>query len=112
MFGFPLLLGKRDKSLFRPSLFPDEFLEDWFGFDEKVELDDATLLDTHEYQNGSLTYEQKVYRLADKSIYVQTKTIKGSELSTLEEQKQKAISEQRFEDAAHLRDKIKRLKTK
>jgi hypothetical protein len=109
MFGFPLLLGKRDKSLFRPSLFPDEFLEDWLVLMKRWSLMMPHSSIPTSIRMGSLTYEQKVYRLADKSIYVQTKTIKGSELSTLEEQKQKAISEQRFEDAAHLRDKIKRL---
>jgi excinuclease UvrABC helicase subunit UvrB len=110
MFGFTFLRS----SVFGQSddLFSDDFLKNLSGFDKEVELEGATLLDVHRYEVNDLTYEQKVYRLRDHSIFTETKTIRDSALETKKLHLAKAIEEQRFEDAAKLRDEIKALKTK
>jgi hypothetical protein len=113
MFGFHYLSMSKVNNLFdkNGSLFSDELLDCLFGFDKKAELIDGTLLDTHQYTVGDLTYEQRVYRLKDNSIFVDTKQVKDTELESLTGKLAEAIKSQNFEEAAILRDKIKSLKT-
>lgn len=106
MFGFPLTLGRKFDSLFSREIFNEEDLKDWFGFDKQTELSDAKLIDTHRYTEGKLVYEQKVYRLSDNSIFVDTVVVRDKEAESLQSKLERAISEQRFEDAAKLRDQI------
>lgn len=114
MFGFNKLGGAKStvfgNLLSNEPLFSSELLNDLFGFDKDTEIEDATLIDTYQYQEGNLTYEQKVYRLKNNSIYVETTNVKDSEIESLEKRKTRAIAENRFEDAAVLRDRISFLK--
>lgn len=109
MFGFTMLQGDVFPIKTFGSIFSDEFLQNLSGFDKTAELEGATLLDTHHYTVDKLTYEQKVYRLKDNSIFVETKHVIDGEIVSLNQQLDKAIVEQRFEDAAILRDKIAEL---
>jgi excinuclease UvrABC nuclease subunit len=86
-------------------------IEDFLGTKVKVKKEAAKLLDTHQYTVNGIVYEQKVYRLADKTIYTETDVLSDASIELLEEQKRLAVEEQRFEDAAKLRDKLEVLKT-
>lgn len=101
MFGFPALFSVLPIT---PLTF-EKIIEEHFG-NEKVDLDDATQIDFHTYSVNGVSYKQKVYRLKDNSIYVET-TQHSESLEELKEQLAKAVSEQRFEDAVWLRDRIK-----
>lgn len=70
-----------------------------------VDITNAKLLDTHQYKIKSTIYEEKVYRLADGIIYVNTIVL--DENTDIQLLIKKAIAEERYEDAATLRDKIK-----
>lgn len=67
----------------------------------------STVIDTFRYREGDCTYKQTVYRLKDHSIYVETDLAQDDGLVMLKARLTKAIREERYEDAATLRDEIK-----
>lgn len=77
-----------------------------FGNVSDEDLSKAKLLDTHQFTENGITYEQKVYRLDDHTVYAVTKTVRDEAVEQLKKELERAISEQRFEDAAVLRDKL------
>jgi hypothetical protein len=110
MFGFTMLSANTLNSLWNDgdgSFFPDELLRNMSGFNKKTNLKDATLLDVHKYQVGTMTYEQKVYRLKDHSIFVDTTTLKDTEEESYKREIAKAVSEENYEEAARVRDILK-----
>jgi protein-arginine kinase activator protein McsA len=96
MFGITLLT---DRAF-------DTFFES-FGSVKNVDLKDAKLIDTHNYTANGVVYTQRVMRLADNSIYVDTTVEKEETKKNLNSLLTKAVEEERFEDAAELRDQIK-----
>lgn len=86
----------------------EHWLSSW-GLSEEPDLTKAKLLDEHMFTVNDISYTQKVWRLEDRSIYTETKPSYLTELEVYEKQKAEAVADQRFEDAAVLRDKIARL---
>ena len=81
-------------------------------FEQQVDVSKATLIDTYRYREGSITYKQFVYRLPDRSIYVETKVVEDEELKSLQKKLTKAVKDEDFEQAAKLRDQIKEVSDK
>ena len=94
IFGFDAALQEID-ALFR-------------GVVSKVDKQGAKILDTHRYKAGGFTYKQTVYRLKDGiTVYVETDLVQDDGLKLLQDRLKLAVSEQRYEEAARLRDEIK-----
>jgi len=103
--------------MFGSSIFPlrEQTLRDIMNYHlgintEKVDLKTAKLIDTCTYSAGGIVYEQKVYRLKSKSIYVETTVVTEVSLENLEKELEEVLKDENFEEAIVLRDKIKRLK--
>lgn len=108
MFGFPLLRSTFDPLRLTEITF-ETLMKEYFG-EKKVDLTDAKLLDTYAYVVNGVQYEQKVYRLRNHSIFVETDTNYNFSIKLLEEELKVEIARQEFEKAATLRDKISLLK--
>lgn len=71
------------------------------------DLKNGKLIDVHRYTENGITYEQCVYRLHDHTIYTTVDVLKDLKETDLRAQLTLAIEEERFEEAAILRDKLK-----
>jgi excinuclease UvrABC helicase subunit UvrB len=107
MFGFPLLRALSVVPLQSISL--EELMESYFGKQEEANLTDAKHLDTHTYVSGDIQYTQNVYRLKNGSLYTHTTNDSIDSKEALEKRLKELVAEQKYEEAAVLRDKIKRL---
>lgn len=77
-------------------------------FMSKVDKSGAKVLDIHRYKQGEFTYKQTVYRLKDGiTVYVETEIVQDDGLKLLQDRLKLAVKEQRYEDAARIRDEIK-----
>jgi len=107
MFNFPLLRALSIVPV--PTFELDDLMNEYFG-NKSVDLTDAKILDVYAYAVEGIQYEQKVYRLKNNSIYVETKPNAGVSIIQLEKELREAVIAQQFEKAATIRDKIKSLK--
>src|SRR5688500_18830747 len=107
MFGFPLLRSLNTIPV--EAVTFESLINSYFG-EKEVDLEGAKTLDVYHYTVNSIQYEQKVYRLKNGSVYVATTSNTDETKNIFEEELKKAVAEQRFEYAASLRDKLKRLK--
>lgn len=74
----------------------------------ETNFDGSTLLDTHQFTVNNIHYEQKVYRLKDNSIHVETEDLANAvSVMGMRRRLEKAVRQQNYELAAELRDKIK-----
>jgi excinuclease UvrABC helicase subunit UvrB len=85
-------------------------MDNFLGVNVEVDLKYAKLLDTHTYTVDGIVYKQKVYRLKNHTIYVDTTVVPEVSLENLEKELDEAVKTENFEEAIILRNKIKRLK--
>lgn len=107
--GFPLLRSLSAFPLSQVTL--DEFMENYLlGGKQEVDLNEAKLLDTYNYEVNGIHYEEKVYRLKSGSLYTTTTSNNSATLKQLRHELGEAVRIQDFEKAAILRDKINAIK--